>query len=242
MPRSLLVELIRGSRELVFPSVCVFCHDHLHQEHGYFCFICSSALKGNAQRTCPRCSSSVGEFANVEEGCSRCRDEVFHFESSFRLGEYDGVLRDMILRMKSGAGEMLSECLGRFWAEHAEERFRAVQADVVIPVPLHWWRRWHRGFNQSESLSEAIAARLNLAHRPRWLRRVRNTPHQTATSAGQRRDNVKLAFRAAQVALKGKTVLLIDDVLTTGSTASDAARALRAAGASKIVVAVLAQK
>ena len=110
-----------------------------------------------------------------------------------------------------------------------------------MPVPLHWWRRWTRGYNQSESLGRALAARLGLPCQGRWLRRVRNTPRQVDQSAAARRENVRNAFVAqGRPDLRGKTVLLVDDVLTTGSTANEAASALRKAGAGRIVVAVLA--
>jgi predicted amidophosphoribosyltransferase len=106
--------------------------------------------------------------------------------------------------------------------------------------PLHWWRHWQRGHNQSEALARALARRLGVPCRPRWLRRVRHTPRQTQQPPSARADNVRGAFRARRGApLAGTTVLLVDDVLTTGSTASEAARALRAAGAGRVVVAVL---
>ena len=143
--------------------------------------------------------------------------------------------------MKARSGEMLAECLGRLWAIHAQKRLGEIRADIVMPIPLHWWRKWLRGFNQSEALAEAIASRLNLPCESRLLRRIRNTPHQMGLGATERRENMRGAFRAyAAAELKGKTVLLVDDVLTTGSTASEAARALRDVGAANVVVAYLA--
>jgi predicted amidophosphoribosyltransferase len=98
-----------------------------------------------------------------------------------------------------------------------------------------------RGHNQSEHLSAAVARVLRVEHRPGWLLRVRPTPKQVAQSPAERRTNVRGAFRAARGAhLTGRVVLLVDDVLTTGSTASEAARALREAGAQSVHVAVLA--
>jgi ComF family protein len=236
-------DLARGFRELVFPSICACCGDISPGLDDLFCSSCSSALTSDPHRTCPRCSSSVGEFADVAEGCPRCQDERFHFDGSFRLGPYDGPLREVILRMKSGAGEVLSECVGRLWAQAAQKRLCDVGANVVVPIPLHWWRKWQRGHNQSEALSEAIASRLGVDHQPRWLKRVRRTPHQTNLSATDRRANLRGAFKTGwKATLKGKTVLLVDDVLTTGTTASEAARALKQAGAARVVVAVLANR
>ena len=242
LPASLR-DLSRGFRELLYPSVCACCSTVAPEADGHFCPSCTATLTDDPHRTCPRCCSSIGEFTHTEKGCPQCRDERLQFDGSFRLGEYDGALRDLVLRMKSGAGEMLAECVGRLWAQRAEARFRAVGADVVIPVPLHWRRRWQRGYNQSEALSEAIAERLKLPHQPRWLKRIRHTPHQTAVSATERRENLRGAFRVSRGSnLKGKSVLLVDDVLTTGSTASEVAKAMKGAGAVRVFVAVLAHR
>jgi ComF family protein len=137
----------------------------------------------------------------------------------------------------------LAEVLADTWASHAGAALRATGAEVVVPVPLHWWRRLRRGYNQSEALARILAARLGLPCRPRWLRRTRPTPWQTdQTSPALRRENVRGAFGARPSrALGGKTILLVDDVMTTGSTASEAARALKAAGAGPVIAAVLAR-
>src|SRR5438309_4703811 len=144
------------------------------------------------------------------------------------MGPYDGLLRDLILRVKQSTGELLAELLAALWAEHIEARVRSVNAQVVIPVPLHWWRKWLRGHNQSEALARALAKRLRLPCPAHWLRRIRNTPRQVQQTATFRRENVRHAFAARpRLELKDKTVLLVDDVLTTGSTASEASKALR---------------
>jgi ComF family protein len=185
----------------------------------------------------------MGPFALVEGGCSACRDQSFHFECLVRLGPYAGRLRDAILLLKNASGEGLADLLGELWACHLETRLRDLKAEVIVPVPLHWRRRLKRGYNQSEVLARALADRLRLPCRPRWLRRVRNTPPQVEQpSQAARRENVQNAFAApGRAELSGKTILLVDDILTSGSTANEAARCLRAAGAARILVAVLAR-
>jgi ComF family protein len=178
----------------------------------------------------------------LQHGCTHCRGLTLHFEQAVRLGPYEGALREVVLRLKHAPGALLAELLGERWAVWCEPRLRALQADVVVPVPLHWLRRFRRGYNQSEALARSLAQHLGLPCRPGWLRRIRNTPHQTGRSPSGRRSNVQDAFRARpRAALHGRTVLLIDDVLTTGSTCSEAAKALRKAGAARVVVAVLAR-
>jgi ComF family protein len=157
-----------------------------------------------------------------------------------RLGPYEGRLRDVILQMKHWSGELLAESIGELWAAHSDKRFRELGVDAVVPVPLHWWRRWRRGFNQSAILARRIARRLERPFLARVLHRIRPTLRQTDVSPAARRENVRGAFRAtAHRFIRNRSVLLIDDVMTTGSTASEAAKALRKAGANRVVVAVL---
>ena len=232
--------LVGGLLDLVYPRTCSACGRSLAERPGPFCDACRAALTGDPHSVCPRCAATVGPFTLLDGGCSRCRSEVYHFERAFRLGPYDGLLRELILRLKHESGEALAEHLSDLWAQQSADQLRAVGAGAIVPVPLHWWRHWQRGYNQSETLARALAAHVRLPCRPGWLRRIRRTPPQTQQTAAGRRANVRGAFRATPRALRGQTVLLVDDVLTTGSTCSEAARALRTAGAARVVVAVLA--
>jgi len=179
----------------------------------------------------------------LADGCTLCRGVSFGFERVFCLGSYEGLLRTLVLRLKHHTGEGLAEALADLWVSQAATALSIRAADIVVPVPLHWWRRLARGYNQSEALARAWAIRLGVPCRFRCVRRVRATPRQTQqASPAARKENVRRAFvgRPSPV-LKGKTVLLIDDVMTTGNTASEVARGLRAAGSGPVLVAVLAR-
>jgi ComF family protein len=235
-------ELAHGLLHLVYPGLCWLCGQSLVPPQEGFCDPCRSDLFSDPFPSCPRCANTIGPFAHVADGCPACRRESFAFERVVRLGPYEGTLREAVLRLKSWAGDGLAEVLGEAWAGHGEARLRELTADVVVPVPLHWLRRWVRGYNQSQALAWGLARRLGLPCRPGWLRRVRHTPEQTLQTPANRRVNVKGAFQGTPRAeLRGRTVLLVDDVMTTGSTANEAARALRAAGAGRVVVAILAR-
>jgi ComF family protein len=235
-----LRELGHGLLHILYPGWCLACEAALPPGHTSFCPSCRDILTVDPFPACPRCSSSVGPFADVSRGCPRCRGQTFAFSGVVRLGPYEGLLRDVILRLKSPAGELLAESVGRLWAEAAEARLKAIGANVVVPVPLHWRRRWWRGFNQSEILASAVAARLGVPCHAHALRRTRATPRQALQPPSRRPDNVRNAFAGRSGSgVRGKTVLLIDDVLTTGSTAGEAARALRRVGAADVTVAVL---
>src|SRR5439155_19896064 len=172
--------LAEGFLQLVYPSACFVCGRALPGEQTDFCSDCRNALTTDAFPCCPRCAATVGPHVPVDDGCNACRNQPFHFERALRLGPYhtDGLLRGVILRLKRASGESLAEVLGELWASHLEQPLRDLQVDAVVPVPLHWWRRWTRGYNQSEVLARALAHRLQLPCQTRWLRRVRNTPQQ----------------------------------------------------------------
>jgi ComF family protein len=234
-------DVLGGLLQILYPGVCSACGASLPTGERSFCGPCRAVLTADAHGACPRCAATIGPFTDTANGCQACRDAGLHFERAVRLGPYEGLLRELILRLKHGSGEALAAGLGDLWAAHAGQRLAALAAGVVVPVPLHWRRRWQRGYNQSEALAHALAAHLRLPCRPGWLRRIRHTPQQTQQTPAGRRDNVRGAFQGrAHARLKGQTVLLVDDVLTTGSTCSEAARALRVAGAGRVVVAVLA--
>lgn len=243
-----LPALARGIVELVFPNRCGVCEsDRADGAGGEFrhslCAACHRAVTTDPHAACPFCAATVGPHADTSTGCAACRGSSFGFDAAVRLGPYDGQLRDAVLRMKSIAGEALAEQLGRvFWeARRCELSNRGLQ--VVVPVPLHWSRRFMRGYNQAEAIGRELAFGLGIAFAKSALVRVRNTPQQGQPTASARRENVKGAFRVCRRAsISGKGVLLVDDVMTTGSTASEAARTLKMAGAESVVVAALARR
>jgi ComF family protein len=161
-----------------------------------------------------------------------------------RLGPYDGLLREVVLRLKHRSSEGLAELMGELWAARAGEQLRTSPVDLIVPVPLYWWRRLRRGYNQSAAIAYGIAHHLKLPISPACLRRIRNTPQQAHQTPAARKENIRGAFHARSrpsLKLKGRAILLVDDVMTSGSTAAAAARALRAAGAARVVVGVLAR-
>jgi ComF family protein len=106
--------------------------------------------------------------------------------------------------------------------------------DILVPIPLSAQRAAERGYNQVALIAKPLAALRGFSYRPDALRRTRDTRSQVGLIAAQRRENVHLVFEAASAGIAGKTILLMDDVITTGATIGDATRALRAAGAEKI--------
>ena len=242
--RRVAAEFARNVVQWVYPNTCLICDspegDTVRFRHGV-CTDCHAAVTTDPCEVCPWCAQTIGPHTDTTHGCAECRGVTLGFERAVRLGPYDGKLRDAVLRMKFLAGEGLADLLGRMFAEC--RKAHCGEIDLVAPIPLHWWRKWTRGYNQAEAIARELAAGLEVPFVSTLLRRVRWTPQQVQPTRAARRENVKGAFRVrngARVAMK--TVLLVDDVMTTGSTLGEAARTLRDAGAERVVVAVLARR
>jgi competence protein ComFC len=212
-------EFLVSVARLLWPDTCVACGTNDRTNQG-FCEDCGRQLLSVAAlEACPRCGSTVGPGLGAgEDGCSRCPDVMFRFHRVVRLGPYVAPLRAAIRQMKYCRwGRGIRE-LGGLLAEAVSARCAGERLDVVVPVPMHWLRRLGRGWNHSGSLAQG------------WL------------PASRRAANVRGAFAVLRPkALAGATVLLVDDVMTTGATANEAARTLRRAGAERVILAVLAR-
>lgn len=245
MPHGRIAELTRGIAWLLFPNSCLLCEatepEDAPLRHG-FCSLCVASMTVEATPTCPRCAATLGPHTDVSRGCPACREHGFRFDSALRIGPYAGALQSAILRTKDAGGEGVAEMLGRLLAEERVTDLRAAGIEVVSAVPLHWRSKWKRGFNQADRIAEEIAAERGFEFRPGVLRRVKATPQHAQPSATARWENIRGAFEASPRArVAGKTVLLVDDVMTTGATMSEAARVLKDAGAARVMAAVLAR-
>lgn len=170
--------------------------------------------------------------------CALCRNGLRGFDAAYCFGSYEGILREWIHLYKYGRVKTMAQPLGDLLAEAVPS---GEPFDAIVPVPLHWLRRWRRGFNQSELLARGLARRLRIPMLPA-LRRTRATGIQAGLSNTARRRNVARAFRCRRAgAVAGKRVLLIDDVMTTGSTAAACALALKRAGAARVVLVTVAR-
>jgi ComF family protein len=181
----------------------------------------------------------MNRFPLDEEGrCALCRNGLRAFDAAYCFGSYEGTLRQLIHVYKYGGVRTLARPFGALLstALPREQRY-----DLVVPVPLHWLRKWRRGFNQSELLAREIGRRCGIPVR-NALRRVRATRAQAGLSNTRRRHNVQAAFDVRGGApLTGLRILLIDDVMTTGSTATACAAALKRAGAAKVSLLTVAR-
>ena len=155
------------------------------------------------------------------------------FDDAYCYGQYDGTLRALIHLYKYTGVQTLANPLVGYLSSALP---RDLKIDVITPVPLHWRREWHRGFNQSHLLAKCLSKRLGLPV-ARLLRRVHATSVQAGLSNTDRRKNVSKAFRCVRpVNAEGRRILLVDDVMTTGSTGTACALALKKAGAARVTL------
>lgn len=241
MVSQILTQIARGVLDLSFPWVCANCGDG--SDDGLLCDSCKQVLlKTAATAACRRCAATVGPFALREQGCDLCHKKRFAFDRVIRLGRYDSELRYACLRLKELSGYHLGHALGRLLWQTQGRALTLEEPDVVAPIPLSTWRRFRRGYNQVHPIAHGLASELRAPLQNDLLIRTRSTAKQFQLSPTEREKNLQNAFRCRNgVALQGKTVLLVDDILTTGATCHQASRALKKAGAARVVVAVLAR-
>ena len=235
----------RAVLELLVPLHCAVCGAPASAGGRWaLCPACARRLAALLQAAwCPACGRRAGPHTGDGRGCYFCRKFPVRFDGAVRLGPYEGPLKRLVLGAKYGGRPALAEMLGRLLAERLALAPWADEVDLVVPVPLHWGRRLQRGFNQAEVMAHRLAAALPKVRRParRVLVRVRATAHQTSVPAARRRRNVRGAFRVVRPGrARGRSVLLVDDVMTSGTTVAECTRVLKRAGARTVYVAVAA--
>jgi ComF family protein len=226
-----LCEAWRLLGETLFPAKCIGC-----QRRGVaLCEPCRGDLPYLPKGVCARCALPLGARGTCR-GCRRLAPALNAVRAPFA---YYGAARTAVLTLKFRAGRYLVPLMSELLLE--ELKRRPLQAEVVAPVPLSPWRRRLRGFNQAALLAQEVATAVQGAMLPEALAR-RERPAQSTLGATDRLRNLNGAFTCPRpAAISGKHVLLVDDVVTTGATASACADTLAEAGASRITVLAFAR-
>ncbi len=229
---------------LILPTRCHTCRRYLRDEtNPCFCRDCWATISRINGPCCPRCGKPFASESALSHSpghlCGDCRERLPHFDHAVSAGWYEGVLAEAIHLFKYRGKTLLARPLGAFLLD-AMGRFP--KADGLIPVPLHPSRLREREFNQALLLCDYVKAQSGLPVIPDGLERVRETPPQIGLAHAARRGNVRRAFVSKQLArIEGRSIVLIDDVLTTGATVNDCARALKRAGAETVCVLTIAR-
>lgn len=230
--------------DLFYPRFCLHCNRSLnHVQELYICGSCKQHISYVGDAHCSRCGAILGPYATsaAQEGCGLCKKKDFSFNGITFIAYYEGVMRTLIHKFKYARQKFLFRMLNDMIMMQGKLEKIVSNVDIIVPVPLYWLKKMQRGFNQSELLSVGIQRRFSKPLSTNNLCRIKSTLSQTQLSKGQRQMNVRNAFFVKDPALfKGKKILLVDDVLTTGVTASECSKKLKEAGAESVHVFILA--
>jgi ComF family protein len=241
-------EAVKSLLAVMFPSDCRLCQKTLASFSRLpVCPACLESIQPILLPRCNRCGDLLGR-ADAEFGdacCPECSLEEPSFARAVNFGRYGGALRQLVHLLKYERVRPVAGLLGRLTAQACLQLEGDIDVEqlLLVPVPAHKSRLRSRGFNQAEliarsaqrGIEEAIGRKVQLE--TALLLRIRFTESQVALTAAERRQQIRGAFKVTRrEPLKGREVLLVDDVMTTGATAAECARELRQAGASRVWV------
>lgn len=221
--------------DILFPPLCLNCQNNLSDGNNLICQDCLGLIQFNNTLFCPVCR------ARLAEGKRICHYDAGYFLAA--AGNYDDpILQNLIHYFKYKSFENLTPILGEIILKYIENCGLKIENFIIVPVPLHKKRERERGFNQAKLLAEIIAKNLNLELND-CLKRVKNTKPQSQLKDGEKRQsNVFNCFSATNPDfIKGKKIILVDDVFTSGATINEAVKILKLNGAKRIIALVLAK-
>ena len=232
-PLSLAQGAVRQIVDFALPPRCPGCGTVTQDDHS-FCLECWQALTFLGEPCCARCGFPFEYESPLEQECGACLADPPAFDRLRAAVAYGEIARRVVLKLKYSGRPGVAETLAHFMRRHL------VQEDptaILAPVPLHRWRIWKRGYNQSALIATALAKRTGVETRLDLLQRIKATPPLKGLGRRERALAVRGAFRVNpehKPFLAGRPVLLVDDVYTSGATAGACARALKRAGAARV--------
>ena len=226
----------------LFPPQCLICNDRV-AANGTLCLTCWHNVRFITDPYCACCGQPFDYAIGKDALCGECLRERPPYARARAVFRYNEHSRALVLKLKYADQAHLAAVYGTWLANFGKDLVGV--SDVIVPVPLHYWRFISRRFNQSALLARALQKQCALPVLPDGLQRIRRTKPQPGLTRKQRKDNVKGAFIVSPrhaAAIKGKTILLIDDVMTTSATINQCAQVLLDSGAMQVNVLTLAKK
>jgi len=229
---SFLSEILGALSDFILPQSCLLCNKEIRR--GMICDNCLEYLPVVEPPLCFTCGRPVDRGSS----CYHCaKEHVLDHGRAWMLlvPPSDKVIHHFKYRRKTD----LAELLGRAMAGIIKADHTLSKADIIMPIPLFWWKRTRRGYNQADLLARTISLETGIAQK-NTIKRIKSTRTQTRLSEDKRRKNVLNAFEVGDDTVEDKKVILIDDVLTTGATIQECARVLKQSGAARVYSCVAA--
>ncbi|MCU0666833.1 MAG: ComF family protein [Candidatus Omnitrophica bacterium] len=231
--------------DLIYPRVCLACAKKLPasaKEETYLCGPCTNKIKRNRPPFCHCCGKHLNEKSLHKNLCVTCLKMPLYFDRAFSPYIYEDILKTLIHKFKYQRKDYLGGFLSSMLLDFIQDYDLPIAyLDLIIPIPLHKAKLREREFNQAEVLAKGISHRFNKPMDTFILTRRTNTKSQTALDHEKRFQNIRGNFALeSHSSVEGKNILLVDDVLTTGATCSEAARILKEKGAGVVFVLTLA--
>ncbi|MCX5699434.1 MAG: ComF family protein [Candidatus Omnitrophica bacterium] len=240
----MLKGLFKGLKDLIYPNCCLVCKNRIQPagQQQLICAGCWDKIEQNLPPFCASCGRHLTPEAIEKNACPSCWKFNFYFDRAFSPCAYSGAIKKLIHEFKYSGKDYLGKPLGKLMQTFIRDyQLPIAHLDFVIPIPLHKSRQREREFNQAEILSQEVAREFDKKALTDALIRVKPTKTQTELTFQERCQNVKESFAVAKPELiKDTNLLLIDDVLTTGATSSEAAKCLKESGARKVLLLTLA--
>lgn len=226
--------------ELIFPRRCPVCEDIVEPKGELICPECEEKLHFISEPVCRICGREI--LSDEEELCENCKRHRFSFEYGFALMSYSDVAARSITRVKyTGAREYL-DYYGKMAVKYYGDRIKSMGIDAIVPIPIHKSRMKIRGYNQALVLAEVMGRELHIPVCGDVLFRHKKTAASKELNAAERLKNLSSAFSAGEIPKDMRSVLVVDDIFTTGATLEAASRCLRSAGVEKVYCFALAIK
>lgn len=239
-----IAKAINGLINTVYPKKCLACKEKLKvpAQNEPICARCLVKIKKNIPPFCSSCGRHLKKTNLTKNICPHCLETKLHFDRAFSPFAYEGAIKKLIHEFKYRGKNYLGPYLSAMMVEFIKEYDLPIDyIDFIIPIPLHKTKLREREFNQAQILAELIAKEFGKDTLIGALKRHRYTKTQTDLEIAERLENVKDSFLVTNPqTVKDKNFLVIDDVLTTGATSSEAAAALKEAGANIVLVLTLA--
>ena len=236
--------LVRSLKEILYPRHCLLCREKvsLNDQKDLVCLKCLKEISPHLPPFCRKCGRGLAQEDTAQHTCGECLNARFYFERAWAVCPYKKNARELIHQFKYKNKIFLAKPLSDLMIDFIRHYHLPLNhCDYLIPIPLSPAKLREREFNQAEVLAKEIAGHFGIQLLSNNLKRVRNTPAQADLDKESRWKNISGAFRITNPeTIKGKTILLVDDVLTTGATASEASRVLKNARASAVYVFTLA--